>query len=309
MNKFYKAFVGILILFMLIVCVRLSTGWRDRAPLYRSYDLSRVSGIRSPEGGWEIRRGDNGWILLSGGTEQPLSQSALQILLALPGELENHTAGKKRDSGNWLPRESLSLRYERDGKESLNLKFYYDDNGQKSSRGFYLEREDDGGRIYFHRLSSGEDFPWENLVDRRIFPDDLRAENIVYYRLYTPREGSEALQYRYELIREGEDWTYRGELGDGLLKKEEINLLMLRLAGLEGEIGEGDESPLSASETRFRVEIHDNRGKRYVLTAGDGVELMGTDYYRVSLEGEKVRLMTRDALSAIARPLNSLLDF
>ncbi len=310
MKRFYKLLVVIVILSMLIVFVRLSSGWRDRAPLYRSYDLSRVSGIRSPEGGWEIGRRDDGWILLSGGTELPLSQSALQILLALPGELEHHTAGKSRDSGNWLPRSSISLSYERDGKDPLKLTLYYDDaDGGDTGRGFFLQTEEDGGSIYFHRLSSGEDFPWENLVDRRIFPDDLRAENIVYYRLYTPREGSEALQYRYELIREGEDWTYRGELGDGRLKEEEVNLLMLRLAGLEGEIEEGEGSSLSGSETRFRVEIHDNRGERYILTAGGAVELMGTEYFRVALDGGKVRFMTRDALSGIARPLNSLLDF
>ena len=296
------------ILILIIILFRMTGGISDRSHLFPSYRSENVSRISSPEGGWDIIRDGEEWNWEGKGSLLPARREAVEALLNLPAEFRKHEAGSVEGSEYWLPDSSLTLEFTGESGKALCFQVFYD--GSQTPRdpgGLYVKKEGSDRRIYYHPLPYASLLPWDNLINTRIFPNELRPEDILYVRLYTSREGIEARQYRYELEKNGEEWTYRGDLPGGVIKEEEVHLFLLSLASLEGDLISYDDT--EDSELRFRIEIHDNRGNLYILTAGDTVERNGTLYYKLKIDGKDILyLMTREKLSAVARPLSSLLE-
>ncbi|MBN2627890.1 MAG: hypothetical protein JXA95_14580 [Spirochaetales bacterium] len=296
-----------LILFLLFLGIRTQGGFGDSRPLFSSYDRIALSRIeRKGQEGYLQNRGGRLY-QVSGEDSSPVKEDWSVFLSGLPSLFTGNLAGRLDTADEWLPsgEETLIYHYGKDKTLTLRLRFpASSDEGE----GLFLIGKGPGHRIYF--LRTGYAFlPGEpDLRDRRLFPELENAGGIIYYRLSTPREGNEAPLYNYTLEKDS-IWTYSGGVGQGeALKGENLNLLLLRLAGAEAAALIPREG-ISPDTVRFRIEIRDNRGNRFLLTVGDRVERNGCSSYLTQVEGASESfLMTRETLAGLAPPLNSLLD-
>jgi hypothetical protein len=292
---------------LLFLGIRIQGGIGDRRPLFPSYESSSLSRIeRSGQEGFLENRGGRLYQVL-GDNSSPVKEEWSAFLIGLPSLLTENLAGRLASPGKWLPpgEENLIYHYGKDKALTLRLRFPA---SSEEGEGLFLIGGGKRHPVYFLRTGYAFLAGEPDLRDRRLFPELGNAGDIIFYRLSTPLKGNEAPLYNYTLEKETV-WTYSGGVGEGeTLKEENLNLLLLRLAGAEAASLTPGETILPGS-LRFRIEIRDNRGNRFLLTVGDRVERNGGSFYLAGVEGSPdTCLMTRETLSGLAPPLNTLLD-
>jgi hypothetical protein len=305
MKKILLSFICFAVVVALILIARLSGGFFSGRPLFPDYRREKVISFSSSELGWIIEKEQGVWILRQEKNIFPVDEKIVDEILRIPGEVDRHLAGTVSADSSWLPDNRMSLTFrEEEGNETV-LYVYFDN----SVEGLLIGKEPEGGKIYFSHTTRADSLFIENLVNYELFPSSLSANDIIYYRIYTPLEGGEAILYRYELVYENNLWSCLSELDDSPVIEESVHLLLLRLAGLKGDLLLSTED-FHEEGLRFRVEIRDNRGNRYVLDVGESLERNGTTYYLTRLEGrDELYGLTREKLSGIAPALNTLLEF
>ncbi|MDC7222718.1 MAG: hypothetical protein PQJ60_03190 [Spirochaetales bacterium] len=299
-----------LLILLLLTTLRFSAGLWSRRPLFPGYEADRIVSLQCPGEGWTLIKEDGRWMLDRGDSLLPLREDRIEELLRLPAEADHHRVGtlEGEAQNTWLPSQSTVLIYTGESGEVREITVYYQRNGKDEEDRLFL-RKGSEPKIYLSPLGTGELLQEHSLLYTGLFPPSLSAENITYYRLFNSREGGESALYRYELIAEEGNWTYRGELPASPLKIESIHLLLLRLAGLEGDLILPSLS-FPSENLRFQVEVHDNRGQRFLLNVGERIEQDGAEYFLVNREGEElVYGVSRERLSGIAPSLNTLFQF
>jgi len=305
--RYLKFVLPPLAVIALFLVVRVQAGWEDIRPLFRDYQPDSLISIgRSGTGDRLVM--EEGRLYQTGeGIDYPVREEWSDYFRELPLRFTANLAGRLREDADWLPPGRTTLTYRYGKNKTLVLELRYP-TAPEEGEGLFLLGRGRKSPVYF--LADGNPLlPGErDLRDRRLFPELKSGGDIITYRLSTPRRGDGASLYNYVLEKQGDSWIYTGRGEENPLKEAEVHLLMLSLAGAEGS-GLREREEGHPGEERFRIEIGDNRGNRYILVVGDREEVDGEPSYLAVREGgTAVFLVSRDTLTVLAPPLNRLLD-